>query len=961
MKKRKIFALLLICAMVLSGIGGWTRARAAEESGDIFAAPGTRTLYPMVAGGTTHFKIPVRKADVLYISSDIHVSVTTDNKIFDMTEGKLTRDDMDVKDIGGSSETYVEFDLTLNDTAKIGTYDAKITLQFTGTRVSEYGDYATVTSAVLPFQIRVIGEKSPAQLTVANLSYDAGAAAVGSSFEVEFDTKNEGEIGAVNAFMSVDFGDSGIVADYSTPTMKLGDIPAMGVKHHKLLFRVLPTASTGLKSVTVTYKYKDADGKEYTNTSVQYINVVAVNTAESNDAKLTAAAGQLNAEVNMDSSCNLTVELENIGKRTAENIRVLIPEEGGIGASSGILPEYGAEGVLVEYLNAGEKTTVTLPLSITKSAAAGLRELTVQVDYENSEGKQLTAVAKAYLTVTQPDTKPEIKNNVVISQMTQSPERPMAGEILTLSFLVTNNGSDDISGLQLFGKDLPNDNFEPVSADARENVGTLKQGESKKVTMQFRIGNNVTDGTKKLNIGISYIDANGDLSPEKSTEVYILNIKGVTKEELKNDIVISDIVQSPSSPLVGENVTITFNVANRGAKEITELKFAGSNLGTSGFEPISSEVFTTAGTVAAGASKKVSMTFKLGERISEGFNMLTLDYTYKDGNGDVQKGQTSMYVLNVKNQSSSANSRPKLIIDSFSSSMEELRAGESFDFTFALKNTHASKAAKNITVTVVQAQDVFSATTGSNSFYIDAIEPGSTVEKTINLKVKSDTATGAYDLTIKVSYEYEDMSQADLQAGGASEDLPIKLQAVENSRPAVQNLSVGYYWDTPTVNQATTMTFDFYNMGRSSLNNVYVSLEGDFQMESGKTVIIGTVSAGSSSYQEISILPLVEGMANGKLIVHFEDSNGDEVTKEFDLPETYVQGEPQMPDWSGDNYNPGGDVSVGGNEIVEAKKPLMPVWAYALSLAGALVVGLLVTRGIVISSYKKKHGGADED
>ena len=51
-------------------------------------------------------------------------------------------------------------------------------------------------------------------------------------------------------------------------------------------------------------------------------------------------------------------------------------------------------------------------------------------------------------------------------------------------------------------------------------------------------------------------------------------------------------------------------------------------------------------------------------------------------------------------------------------------------------------------------RSVFSATTGSNSFYIDAIDPGSTVEKTINLKVKSDTATGAYDLTIKVSYEY---------------------------------------------------------------------------------------------------------------------------------------------------------------------------------------------------------------
>ncbi|MDE7299893.1 MAG: hypothetical protein K2N94_13905, partial [Lachnospiraceae bacterium] len=666
--------------------------------------------------------------------------------------------------------------------------------------------------------------------------------------------------------MEIDFGDSGIIADYSTPSMKLGDIPAMGVMHHKLSFRVLPTASAGQKTITIRYDYKDADGNPFKNSSVQYINIVAVNTAASDDAKLTASSGELNAQVRTDSTFHLSIELENIGKRTADNIRVLIPEDGGIGASAGILPEYGAEGVVVEFLNSGEKTTVNLPLSITKSAAAGLRELTVQVNYEDSEGKQLTTVAKAYITVVQPTAQPEIKNDVVISQVKQSPEQPTAGEILTVSFVVTNNGSDDISGLQLYGKDLSSNSFEPLSADAREIVGVLKKGESKEVALQFRLGSSIPEGMNRLNIAASYVDANGDAQPEETKEIYILNVKNVKKEpeeQLKNDIVISDITQSPASPVVGENVTVSFSVANRGTKEITDMKFAGANLGSSGFEPISSEVYTRVGSIAAGASKKVSMTFKVGENISEGFNMLTLDYTYKDGNGDVQREQTAMYVLNVRKESASATSRPKLIIDSFSMSAEELRAGESFDFTFVLKNTHASKAAKNITVTVIQAQDVFSATKGSNSFYIDSIAPGEAAERTINLKVKSDTATGAYDLTIKVAYEYEEMSQADLQAGGASEELPIKLQAVENSRPAVQNLSIGYYWDTPTVNQATTLTFDFYNMGRSSLNNVYVSLEGDFQLESGKTVIIGSVGPGSSYYQEISVLPLVEGMANG--------------------------------------------------------------------------------------------------
>ena len=54
----------------------------------------------------------------------------------------------------------------------------------------------------------------------------------------------------------------------------------------------------------------------------------------------------------------------------------------------------------------------------------------------------------------------------------------------------------------------------------------------------------------------------------------------------------------------------------------------------------------------------------------------------------------------------------------------------------------------------------------------------------------------------------------------------------------------------------------------------------------------------------------------------------------------------------------GGDLPVGGDDVV--KEPLMPVWAYIACLAAALVVGMLVTRGIIIAVYKKKHRGSDE-
>ena len=145
-----------------------------------------------------------------------------------------------------------------------------------------------VFEATIPFQIRVIGQKAPAQMTVQNFKYDEAASAIGSKFKLEFDTKNAGEITAYNTFVTVDYGESGIVADYSVPTMKLGDVRAGASMHHELSLRVLPTATVGLKTIKINYEYQDENGEKKPLATVeQYINVVAVNTAETNDAKLT--------------------------------------------------------------------------------------------------------------------------------------------------------------------------------------------------------------------------------------------------------------------------------------------------------------------------------------------------------------------------------------------------------------------------------------------------------------------------------------------------------------------------------------------------------------------------------------------------------------------------------------------------------------------------------------------------
>ena len=139
MKTRKIFAVLLACAMVLAGIGGSVTAKA-ESTGDyVIMTPGAQSIYPVVAGGTLHFQVPVQlTTNVMFFVSDVFVTVESADNLFDNAEGKLTKGEKENDGLkilpeypikGLDNQTYVEFDLTIRDTAKIGTYDAVINLQ----------------------------------------------------------------------------------------------------------------------------------------------------------------------------------------------------------------------------------------------------------------------------------------------------------------------------------------------------------------------------------------------------------------------------------------------------------------------------------------------------------------------------------------------------------------------------------------------------------------------------------------------------------------------------------------------------------------------------------------------------------------------------------------------------------------------------------------------------------------
>ena len=355
MKRKRFLALLLVLAMGIACFSGRIVAKAEEEI--IKPVAGTSTNYTMAAGETKHIIIPVSLTSWEYTidTTSIIAMVESSDDVFEMTEAMLTRENVPVGEPVGLNSyqtTNIEFDIKLKDTAKIGVHEGKVKFTFTGVKYSEFST-DPIKTAEIPFTIRVNREKSPAQVIVDNFKYDEKSAAIGSNFDLSFDVKNEGEIAALNTYMSVDYGSTGIVPNYTVESIKIGDLAEKASSHQNLPVRVLPTAEAGMKSITIHYEYKDADGQTtYTADRTVYVNIIAVSTAASDDAKLTAQSVKLNDEVEVDNPYNVVLSIENIGKETTKNIIAKIADEGGVGATTGILPNYATVGVESKNLKA---------------------------------------------------------------------------------------------------------------------------------------------------------------------------------------------------------------------------------------------------------------------------------------------------------------------------------------------------------------------------------------------------------------------------------------------------------------------------------------------------------------------------------------------------------------------------------------------------------------------------------
>ena len=354
---------------------------------------------------------------------------------------------------------------------------------------------------------------------------------------------------------------------------------------------------------------------------------------------------------------------------------------------------------------------------------------------------------------------------------------------------------------------------------------------------------------------------------------------------------------------------------------------------------------------------------RFADKVTAGVKKVDFTITYDRGwasaTGDSSESCDISLYVNVTKGYEAAGSEPggettaalpKIVVDSYSFSSDKIYAGEDFDLTFTVRNTSNEEETKSILVTVTNNAETGKLTpaSGSNTLYIDKLGKGESKTMTMSIATAPDTEAKAYEIKLEFDYEGTKTRPATLSNGQSSASIPVTI--MQKIRLKIEDPTID---GEPMEGESVPVYFSMYNMGRSSIYNCMVTVEGDgLSME--ESFFQGTVAAGSTMRADFSLITATPGQIDGEIVITYEDSLEEKMEER--LPLSLYVSEAYNPDMYPGVVDPDGMIdTMGGMEEPSASGGI-PVWAW---IVGGVVAAAAVVAVIII--LKKKRARALED
>lgn len=224
---------------------------------------------------------------------------------------------------------------------------------------------------------------------------------------------------------------------------------------------------------------------------------------------------------------------------------------------------------------------------------------------------------------------------------------------------------------------------------------------------------------------------------------------------------------------------------------------------------------------------------------------------------------------------------PKMIVQSCTSSKEDIQAGDEVTLDITLRNTSSSESVRNMTVTIGDEGESLNLLSPTDTIYVDSVPAGQTCVVSYKYKILASATPGAYGLT--VSMDYADSKAASQSASGKIKMMVAQAVKMEFDAPVLDaEVQVG---------DVVNVQMQAMNLGRGTVYNVRAVIEADGLAPEG-TLFIGNIEAGktASGSTKVNISGLsganLYGRTEGTVTCYYEDENGKEYEKKMDISTT---------------------------------------------------------------------------
>ena len=382
-----------------------------------------------------------------------------------------------------------------------------------------------------------------------------------------------------------------------------------------------------------------------------------------------------------------------------------------------------------------------------------------------------------------------------------------------------------------------------------------------------------------------------------------------------------------SAIAAGETKVITVYIQNAGTTAMRDpiltLKSSGSLLIMGSQDYMLDDI-------RAGRDTAVNVTVKALDKVESQMQTIdaSLSFYYDDGtqltNGSASGSVNVLSAVSNDGQNEDiASPTPIVILSKYNYGGSSVAAGSGTNLSFSFTNTSKKLAIENVMVTVTGGSDLM-LNGSTNTFYFDSVAAGGSKSVTVPMKAAQLISASAQDVQIAVTYEYVDQNAR--KSGSATLSLSVPLYQPDRFELSEPKTSYTGY-----VGEETSLTIDYVNKGKSAISNVEATISGDIDSPTPYQRV-GTIDGGKNGTIAFAVTPQLEGENQVKIVITYEDSNGNTKERVFEATVEAMAYEPDDPGMD----DPG---------MIDPEPASTFPWKYVIiAVVAALIVLLIVLR-----------------